>query len=58
MLRMFAEALRGPGLDISTRGANSGSLPTETESHDPRSGPWAEPVCWLFFGGDLVLLEL
>jgi hypothetical protein len=53
----YAAGLRGPALDISTGRAISGSLPTATESHGPRSGPERPPVYWSFFGADGFLLE-
>ncbi|MEA2508194.1 MAG: hypothetical protein QOG21_276 [Actinomycetota bacterium] len=37
--------------------AISGNLPTETDSHDPRSGPLGPPVCCLYFGAERFLLE-
>jgi hypothetical protein len=53
----FRSGLRGPALDISTGRAISGNLPTETESHGPRSGPLGPPVCCLYFGADGFFLE-
>jgi hypothetical protein len=37
--------------------ASSGNLPTETDSHGPRSGPLGPPVCCLYFGAEGFFLE-